>query len=153
MAVTPGEGADGSANGVVDAADYAVWRDNLGAMSPGSGGGGGAVKLPRSMDDEEGQSTMVVMAASVVVPLVPSYPYASAPWLVAGSTVVEEIEIVDGVTVDGNLLARLYSDGRDDLEIVAKDEDLKAAVGQESDEFDLAAVWEDDAWLQRLRVS
>lgn len=33
-AVTPGDGADGNSDGVVDAADYSVWRDALAAASP-----------------------------------------------------------------------------------------------------------------------
>jgi hypothetical protein len=37
--VTPGSGADGNGNGVVDQADYAVWRANFGTGSPGAGSG------------------------------------------------------------------------------------------------------------------
>ena len=36
MSVAAGSGADGNGNGIVDAADYTVWRDHLG-QSAGAG--------------------------------------------------------------------------------------------------------------------
>src|SRR5690606_17848323 len=31
QSVDPGTGADGNANGIIDAADFTIWRDNLGS--------------------------------------------------------------------------------------------------------------------------
>jgi hypothetical protein len=39
QSVTAHSGADGDGNGMVDAADYQVWVDNFGTTSPGSGAG------------------------------------------------------------------------------------------------------------------
>ena len=65
MSITPGSGADGNSNGVVDAGDYSVWRDNLGASQPAAGGG-----------------AVVVIAESAMSTAVPtSFPFAA--WLVA----------------------------------------------------------------------
>jgi hypothetical protein len=42
--VAPGNGADGSGDGIVDAADYTIWRDHLGAT--GGGGSGALTAVP-----------------------------------------------------------------------------------------------------------
>lgn len=36
--VTAGEGADGNGNGVIDSGDFTTWQDNYGATAPGAGG-------------------------------------------------------------------------------------------------------------------
>jgi hypothetical protein len=45
---TPGSGADGNFDGIVGAADYTVWRNNLGAGVP-PGAASGAAVLPSSI--------------------------------------------------------------------------------------------------------
>lgn len=142
MVVTPGAGSDGNGNGVVDAGDYSVWRDNLGAMAPGAGaGGGGAVGLASAADDE---------VAEVESPFV-DYPLVSGSLVVDRTTVAVESALVDATAVDANLLAwrSSQSDGDEDSAVV----DQFSEASDDVDAFDLAGVWEDDAWLKRLGVS
>jgi hypothetical protein len=60
--VTPGSGADGSGNGVVDQADYGVWRANFGN---GSGPGAGSGSLSTS-EVPEPTSTLLLAIGGLV---------------------------------------------------------------------------------------
>lgn len=55
--VTPGTGADGSGNGVIDAADYVIWRDHLSAGA----GTGSLAAVP------EPSGLALLVAASVLL--------------------------------------------------------------------------------------
>jgi hypothetical protein len=54
--VTPGVGADGNGDGVIDAADYTVWRDHLGTSQSGFA----SIVLPQSVP--EPSSAIVLIA-------------------------------------------------------------------------------------------
>lgn len=55
--VTPGTGADGSNNGVIDQADYDFWRANFGV----SGGAGGGASLSTSAVPEPGVASILAL--------------------------------------------------------------------------------------------
>ena len=46
--IAAGTGADGNGNGIVDAADYIVWRKNVAAGAGSGSGANGAVPEPTS---------------------------------------------------------------------------------------------------------
>jgi hypothetical protein len=110
----------------------------LGATAPGAGAGG-EVALA-SVADDDGEGTAIV-----------GYPIAASSLVVDRTTVVVKSTLVDATAVDANLLAWRSTNIEDDEDSAVVDE--FSAASDEVDAVDLAAVWQDDAWLKRLGVS
>jgi hypothetical protein len=64
--VVPGSGSDGNGNGVIDAADYVIWRKNQGKSFPGIGSGaddGGGAAVAETLGDSRLAERLTIIAA------------------------------------------------------------------------------------------
>jgi hypothetical protein len=65
--VTAYSGADGNGNGIVDQADYLVWKNNFGATAGGSSGSGSGASGAAGTVSEPGSFLLSALGAAIVL--------------------------------------------------------------------------------------
>jgi hypothetical protein len=153
LAVPPGTGADGTGDGMVDTADYVVWRKAM--MSSGMAAGvatSAVVTLPQSGSAEavDGNSPGAVTA---IAPLPGPNPARSA------SQAAADERNATSLAVGPNLLLALLDQAAVDDALEEEDsppvDSATAGSGALDDSLDDSvaeslAIWEDEAWLGSL---